>query len=170
MNTQEQVGCVSATIVIYTYVSQEYHACISRRSDIEPEWAVPCVQAEECTRIRHGTVMNLHQRLTQERKLLNKCVIFVFFVHKNILVASWHYNWTTNVTWTILMMPLLPFWALNVSVALLSMQGQKALGFHPKYLNLCSEDERRSYWFETTRWCVINDIFGYTIPLNRWFW
>ncbi len=25
---------------------------------------------------------------------------------------------------------LLPFWALNVSVALLSMQGQKALEFH----------------------------------------
>ncbi len=30
-------------------------------------------------------------------------------------------------------MSLLPFLALNVSVALLSMQGQKALGFHPKY-------------------------------------
>ncbi len=42
----------------------------------------------------------------------------------------------------ILTMSLLPFWALNVSVALLSMQGQKALGFHQKYLNLCSENER----------------------------
>ncbi len=40
------------------------------------------------------------------------------------------------------MMSLLSFWALNVSVALQSMQGQKALGFHQKYLNLCSEDER----------------------------
>ncbi len=38
-------------------------------------------------------------------------------------------------------MSLLPFWALNAVVALLSMQGQKALGFHQKYLNLCSEDE-----------------------------
>ncbi len=37
--------------------------------------------------------------------------------------------------------------ALNVSVALLSMQSQKALGFHQKYFNLCSEDERRSYRF-----------------------
>ncbi len=44
--------------------------------------------------------------------------------------------------WTILTMSLPPFWALNVSVALLSMQGQKALGFHQKYLNLCSEDEQ----------------------------
>ncbi len=35
----------------------------------------------------------------------------------------------------------------NISVALLSMQGQRALGFHQKNLNLCSEDERRSYGF-----------------------
>ncbi len=61
------------------------------------------------------------------------------------------------------MMSLLPFWALNVSVALLSMQGQKALGFHQKYLNLCYKDEQRSYGFG------INDkikIFGWTIPLR----
>jgi len=31
-------------------------------------------------------------------------------------------------------MSLLPFWALNVVVALLSMKDQKALGFHLKYL------------------------------------
>ncbi len=37
----------------------------------------------------------------------------------------------------------------NISVALLSIQGQKALEFHQKYPNLCSEDER-SYGFETT--------------------
>ncbi len=36
---------------------------------------------------------------------------------------------------------LLPFWALNVIVALLFFQDQKALGFNQKYLNLCSEDE-----------------------------
>ncbi len=40
------------------------------------------------------------------------------------------------------MMSLLLFWALNVSIVLLSMAGQKALGFHQKYLNLCFEDER----------------------------
>ncbi len=33
------------------------------------------------------------------------------------------------------MMWLLDFWALNMVVAFLSMQGQKALGFHQKYLN-----------------------------------
>ncbi len=68
-------------------------------------------------------------------------------------------------SWTILPMSLLPFWALNVVVPLLSMQGQKALGFHLKYLNLCSEDEQRSYGFGTTRGWVINDrsfLFGRT--------
>ncbi len=64
---------------------------------------------------------------------------------------------------------LLPFWALKVSVALLSMQGQKALGFYQKYFSLCSEDERRSYGFGTTWGWVINDIIviiEWTIPLN----
>ncbi len=35
---------------------------------------------------------------------------------------------------------LLRFWALNVVAALQSIQGQKALGFHKKYLNLWSEE------------------------------
>ncbi len=54
-------------------------------------------------------------------------------------------------------------------VALLSMEGQKALGFHQNYLNLCPEDERRSYGFGATWGWVINDnvfILGWTIPLN----
>ncbi len=38
----------------------------------------------------------------------------------------------------------------NISVVLLSIQGQRALKFHQKYLNLCSEDERRSYGFGMT--------------------
>ncbi len=37
-------------------------------------------------------------------------------------------------------MPLLPFWALSVVVVLLSMEDQRALGFHQKYLHLCSDD------------------------------
>ncbi len=53
----------------------------------------------------------------------------------------------------------------NISVALLSMEGLRALRFHQKYLNLliCSEDDRRSYGFRTTSGCVINYrifIFG----------
>jgi len=70
-------------------------------------------------------------------------------------------------------MSLLPFWALNVVVVFLSMQGQKALGFHHKYLNMCSEDERRSYKFGRTRGWIINArifIFGWTIPLIIVYW
>ncbi len=47
---------------------------------------------------------------------------------------------------------------IRVTVVLLSMEGEKALGFHQKYLNLCSEDERRSYGFGTTWGWVINGI------------
>ncbi len=96
-------------------------------------------------------------------------VVLSWMCSKDWHVASLHWGWTTDVTWTILTMSLLPFWALNVSVALLSMQGQKALEFHQKYLNLCSKDEQRSYGFGTTWGWVINDrifIFGWTIPLR----
>ncbi len=34
------------------------------------------------------------------------------------------------------------------SCVILSMQGQRALGLYQKYINLCSEDERRSYGLE----------------------
>ncbi len=49
------------------------------------------------------------------------------------------------------------------------MESQRALKNHQKYLNLCSEDERRSYRFETTWWRVINDrifLFGWAIPFK----
>jgi len=42
------------------------------------------------------------------------------------------------------MMSLWTFWSIKVVVALLSMEGQKALRFH---LHWCSEDEWKSYGF-----------------------
>ncbi len=98
-----------------------------------------------------------------EKKLLNK----VFFVHKKysrsfitLRLNHWcHMDYFNNVLTT--------FLGLDVSVTLLSMQGQKALGFHQIYLNSCSDDERMSYGFGTTWGWVINDrifIFGWTIP------
>ncbi len=57
------------------------------------------------------------------------------------------------------------FWTLIVWGSLLSM---RALGVHQKYINLCSEDERRSHGFRTTWGWIIYDrifIFGWTIPL-----
>ncbi len=76
-------------------------------------------------------------------------------------------GWTSDVTWTILSMYLVPFWALNLVVLLLSV-GQKALRLHQKYLNLCSEDERRFYRFGTTWAWVINDkkIFWGELSFN----
>ncbi len=53
---------------------------------------------------------------------------------------------TTDVTWAVLMISILRVCAL---IVLLSMEGQRALGSHQNYLNVCSEDERRSYGFGT---------------------
>ncbi len=61
-------------------------------------------------------------------------------------------------------MSLLRFCALIVKISLLSMEGQRALRFHQKYLNLCSEDEQRSCGFGTTQGL----IFRWTIPLSVW--
>ncbi len=65
-------------------------------------------------------------------------------------------------------MSLLHLCALIVVISLLSMGGS-ALRFHKKYLNLCSEDEQRSYGFGMTWGWVDNDIifiFGWTILLR----
>ncbi len=42
------------------------------------------------------------------------------------------------------------FLGLERAGTLLSMEGQKVLGFHQKYLNLFSKDEQRSYGFGMT--------------------
>jgi hypothetical protein len=44
------------------------------------------------------------------------------------------------LSWTILTVSLLPFWALKVAMTLQSLEGQKALIFHQKDLHLCCED------------------------------
>ncbi len=73
---------------------------------------------------------------TEKKNCWIKPLFLFTFVHKKILLSHW---WHT--------MSVLPFWALNVVVALLSMEGQKALGFHQKYLHLCSKGKRKSYRF-----------------------
>ncbi len=45
---------------------------------------------------------------------------------------------------------VLTFCALIMVITLLTVEGQRALVFHEKYFNLCSEDERMSYRFGTT--------------------
>ncbi len=43
-------------------------------------------------------------------------------------------------------MSLLPFWDLNVSVALLSIQGQKALGLNVLFVKICGLKMNKGVW------------------------
>ncbi len=67
-------------------------------------------------------------------ELLNKVVIFVFFARSKSSRSFIKLGWTPDVTWIILTMSLLRFWTLIVVITLLSMEDQKALGFHQKHL------------------------------------
>ncbi len=75
-----------------------------------------CLQKEECTLMRSGTIVNMHQSLTQKRINCWIKSLFLFSLRTKIILAtSKNYGWTIDATWTIL--AILPFWALNVSVA-----------------------------------------------------
>ncbi len=56
---------------------------------------------------------------TEEKTFLNKVVIFVFLAHKKYSRSFIKLRLNTDITWTILMMSLLPFWTLNMSVCFL---------------------------------------------------
>ncbi len=100
-----------------------------------------------------ASVLLMGQFTQQWKAVINYSPSFIFETqHKTLLMKSRNNfliphrqqcSWliqgpeTTDVTWTILMMSLLPLWALNVSVALLSKQGQKALGFQQKNTLIC---------------------------------
>ncbi len=65
---------------------------------------------------------------------------------------------------------LTTFLGLEHIIWVASMEGWKALRFHQKYLNLCSEDERRSCEFGTTWVWVINDsLFRVVDPFKAKF-
>ncbi len=107
--------------------------------------------------------------------------LYLFSLHKKmILVAAGNYSWTPDVTWTVLMIFFATFLDVGTLVVLLSMKGQRALGLHQKYLNLCSEDEQRSYGFGMTWGWVINYRISFLgklslrkimhIPENQFNW
>ncbi len=86
----------------------------------------------------------------EEKKLLNKVVIFVFFAHKKYSCGF------INVLTT--------FLGLERGSSLVVYGGSESSWISPKFLNLWW----RSYRFGTTWGWVINDrifIFGRTIPL-----
>ncbi len=78
----------------------------------------------------------------EEKRLLNEVVIFVFFAQKSSLIKlrlnHWcHMDYFNDVLTTFLGLEHVNYFTVYT--------GSKALGFHQKYLNLCSEDEWRSY-------------------------
>ncbi len=126
--------------VLYTRSWQYHNACVCILLLVNNAQRMRVLHQQNHTNESRMAAVTNRKRRNWWIKLL-----FLFSLHtKGILVTSYHYGWTTDVTWTISMMSLLPFWALNMSVPLLSMKGQKALWFLQEYLNLCSEDERRS--------------------------
>ncbi len=86
----------------------------------------------------------------EEKKLLKKAIILVFFAHKTYAHSFIALRLKPLMSHGLFYNVLTAFLGLALSVVLLSMEGQRVLGFHQKYLNLCSEDERRSYGFGTT--------------------
>ncbi len=71
-------------------------------------------------------------------KKINIMTLFKdFFSSVSVFDASLtNHDACTDVTWTILTISFLPFWALKVVVS---------LRFHQKYLNLCSENEQQAW-------------------------
>ncbi len=77
--------------------------------------------------------------------------------HKSCTKFARIVEWSSNICFLcvifvfILPISLLHFWTLVGLITVMSMEGQRALGIHQKYLDLCSEDEQSSYGFGTTR-------------------
>ncbi len=91
-------------------------------------------------------------------ELLNKVIIFVFFAHKKyfhgfvkLRLDHWcHMDYFNNFLFMLMDLDRVRVLAVNGRLRELSE-------FIKKYLNLCSEDERRSYGFGTTWGRVITD-------------
>ncbi len=93
-------------------------------------------------------------------KLLNKVIIFVlhFLSFKKLRLNHWcHMNYFNSVLTT--------FWALNVSVVLLSMEGQKALRFHQNILICVLKMNEGLCALERHESIIDRIIFGWNVPL-----
>ncbi len=115
-----------------------------------------------------------HWRLTRKRSHSIKS-FSVVFAHKNdsrsfikLRLNHWcHMDYCNDV--------LDAFLGLERAGCVAVYRGQRTLRFHQKYLNLCSEEERRSDRFRTAWGRVINDIifisrvnYPLKCPLIRW--
>ncbi len=142
-----------------------------------------------------GTLQNCGRRNSGEKNGWVNCYFLVSLRKKSILVASQNWSWATDVTFNsrFLFVTYTIIQSITSSEMLVNnmdcftdiftkfldlgtfqlcccLWRDRALRFHQKHLNLCSEDERRSYGFGTTCGWVINDIIfilGWTNPLKR---
>ncbi len=124
---------------------------------------------------RNFTKLRDYFLCAKKTKIMSLFNNYISLHTKSILVASWcHMDYFTHLLATFLYLGI-----LQLHCCL--WEGQRALGFNKKYLNLFSEDERRSHGFGTTWGRVINDrifIFWVYKPVQvqvqtcRWtnFW
>ncbi len=132
------------------------------------EYQDTCLQAEKCTCVHRGTVMNARRRLTPKRRYW-LVVIFVFFMNKvfsffvMLLLNPWcHMDYFNDVLTTFLGLE----WGSSLVCYAGSESSQILLN-----VSLCSEDEQRFYGFETTWGRVINHNFNFWLnyPFNLCF-
>ncbi len=151
---------------IITLCVQHHHAVCSASSRCVFSIITLCVQHHTGSGSAlvppHACIMYCREHTsTRETKMWNTIINFVCFVQKL-------FSWLRKITVVPLMLyglfyrsPCYVSGHGNISVVLLSMEGLGALRFKQKHLNLCSDDEPRSYGFGTTSGCVINDIIFY---------
>ncbi len=105
-----------------------------------------------------NSVATLTQRDREEKNCWINVVIFIFFAYKKYshcfitlgLNHWWQMDYFDDVFYTY----FVP-WQCNLLGS--QWDSYKLPGFHPKYLELCSEDEQRFYWFGK---------FGVEYPFN----
>ncbi len=83
-------------------------------------------------------------------ELLNKIIVLFSLCRKSVLVASLNSDWTTDGRWTILTMLFILFWPWQWNLLCSQWDSHKPPGFHPKYLELHSEDKQSFYGFGMT--------------------
>ncbi len=100
------------------------------------------------------------------RRIWIKSFFFSHKMYSHSFIKLWLNPWCHMDYFTDL---LATFLDLDHVRTLAVMEGLRALRFHQKYLNLCFEDEQRSYRFGTTWGWVINDrilFFWVNYPFN----
>ncbi len=106
-----------------------------------------------------------------EKNCWRKSLFLFCLREKSEVSQKWCWVKSEAVTWTASSMSLLCFWTWEHFSCYAVYGWSENCQISSKYLNLCSEDEQRSYGFRTTWGRVINDrifILGWTNLLTWW--